>query len=194
MRSNIPTPPHHVNRSEVLDYKTYEENRDEKRKQILAIKRLRRIHLGNYLTLLFENHDTILYQIQEMIRVEKIVRESDIQEQIDTYNALLGKPGQLGCTLLIEITEENQRQLLLTEWNGLQKQIFARLPNDKKIYAEYDSAQTDGRRLSAVQYLTFEVDEAPTALGCDFPGMRETIELDTNLKTSLTEDLKKTLI
>ena len=89
-------PHHHVVRSEILDYQTYEDAREAERARIFEVKRPRRIHLGDHLTFLFENHDTIRYQIQEMVRTERIVRESSIREEIDTYNQTLGGSGHLG--------------------------------------------------------------------------------------------------
>ena len=82
-----------VTRQEILDYVTYEEQRDKFRKKIMKIKELRRINVASVLSFLFENTDTILYQIQEMIRVERIVKETYIQHEINTYNELLGDSG-----------------------------------------------------------------------------------------------------
>ena len=87
-----------VERSEIVDYVTYEEGRDAFRDEVMAAKSRRRVHLGEYLTLLMENHLTVQYQIQEMIRAERIVKEADIQREIDTYNELLGgEGGRIDC-------------------------------------------------------------------------------------------------
>ena len=94
-----------VERKEIIDYVTYEEQRDAVRDEAMAAKALRRVHIGEYLTLLFENHLTMRYQIQEMVRVERLVKEADIQHEIDTYNEVLGGEGEFGCTLLIEIDD-----------------------------------------------------------------------------------------
>ena len=91
----------HVSRKEILDYVTYEDQRSEVRENIMKIKEVRRINIGGVLSFLFENKDTVRYQIQEMMRVERIVKEADIQHEIKTYNEILGKSGELGCTLLI---------------------------------------------------------------------------------------------
>ena len=181
--------PHHVLRTEILDYQTYEDRREAERVRIFEIKRPRRVHLGDHLTFLFENHDTIRYQIQEMVRVERIVRESSIREEIDAYNEVLGGPGHLGCALLIEIEEEARRQPLLEEWMGLQEHLFAELPNNTRVYAEYDPAQVGERRLSAVQYLTFKLQESPVALGCDLPVLEGLVALDETQRVALAEDL-----
>ena len=104
-----------VTRKEILDYVTYEGQRDKIRKKIMKIKELRRINVGGVLSFLFENTDTVRYQIQEMIRVERIVKETDILHEIKTYNELLGDSGELGCTLLIEIDDPDVREEKLTQ-------------------------------------------------------------------------------
>ena len=105
-----------VTRQEILDYVTYEEQRDKFRKKIMKIKELRRINVAGVLSFLFENTDTVRYQIQEMIRVERMVKETDILHEIKTYNELLGDSGELGCTLLIEIDDPDERDEKLTQW------------------------------------------------------------------------------
>ena len=185
-------PHHHVVRSEILDYQTYEDAREAERARIFEVKRPRRIHLGDHLTFLFENHDTIRYQIQEMVRTERIVRESSIREEIDTYNQTLGGSGHLGCVLLIEIEEEARRKPLLEEWMGLQEHIFVELADGTGVYAKYDPAQVGDRRLSAVQYLTFNVADGPVALGCDLPALEGTVALDEGQRSALGEDLAAT--
>ena len=81
----------HVSREEILDYVTYEDQRSEVRENIMKIKEVRRINVGGVLSFLFENKDTVRYQIQEMMRVERIVKEADIQHEIKTYNEILGE-------------------------------------------------------------------------------------------------------
>ena len=186
--------PHHVKREEIIDYQTYSEKREEIRDEIMKIKASRRVHLGKYLTFLFENHETIKYQIQEITRAERTVRESSIQEEIAVYNSLLGVKGQLGCALLIEISEEEERQPLLTAWLGLQEHFYLVLTDGSRVYAEYDPAQVGEDRLSAVQYLTFSLDSPPVALGCDFESLNEEIELSKEQMEALAEDLSATQI
>src|ERR1043166_6519548 len=113
-----------VERSEIVDYLTYEDQRSAFRAEVMRAKASRRVHVGEHLTLLFENHTTIRYQIQEMIRAERIVRESDILHEIDTYNELLGDEGELGCTLLIEIPDPEVRGQMLHEWWDLPERVY----------------------------------------------------------------------
>jgi hypothetical protein len=110
-----------VLRSEIVDYQTYEEGREAARAAIFVEKAPRRVHVGEYLTFLFENHETIRYQIQEMTRVERMVKEADILHEIETYNEVLGGPGALGATLLIEVDSPEERAVRLREWVDLPK-------------------------------------------------------------------------
>src|SRR5438128_5894332 len=144
-----------VERSEIIDYVTYEEGRDAFREKVFAEKAPRRVHIGEYLTLLFENHLTMQYQIQEMIRTERIVKEADIQHEIETYNELLGGEGELGCTLLIEIDDPAVRNVKLKEWWSLPEKIYLLLEDGTRVRASFDERQRGGQRLSSVQYMTF---------------------------------------
>ena len=106
-------------REEILDFMTYIDRRDAMRPEILEAKRKRRISIGPYLMLLLENHQTVWYQIQEMMRVERIVREKDILHEIRTYNELIGKDGGVGACLLIGINDAEERAEKLTAWMDL---------------------------------------------------------------------------
>ena len=185
--------PHHVKRSEISDYQTYEENRGDTKSKIFEIKKHRRVHLGENLTFLFENHETIKYQIQEIMRVEKIVKESAILEELNTYNSFLGNSGELACVLLIEIEEESDRKPLLENWMGMEKCIYILDEVGNKIFAEHDPTQVGDRRLSAVQYLKFVIKEPPIAIGCTFDELAGEIELTKEQRNALAEDLSATL-
>ncbi|MGD8318057.1 MAG: DUF3501 family protein, partial [Myxococcales bacterium] len=108
-----------VDRSELLDYMTYGEKREPIRAAALRAKSVRRILVGEYFTFLFENRETVRYQIQEMMRTEQIVKEDDIKHELDTYNELLHPRGTLGCTLLIGIDDETERDEKLRSWMDL---------------------------------------------------------------------------
>ena len=184
---------HHVKRSEIIDYQTYEDHRAEIRSKVFEIKKPRRIHLGENLTFLFENHETIRYQILEIMRAEKIARESAILEELSTYNNFLGKSGELACVLLIEIEAESDRKPLLESWMGLEKCIYLLDRKGNKIFAQHDPTQVGDRRLSAVQYLKFVIKEPPVALGCTFDELAGEVELTKEQRNALAEDLAATL-
>jgi len=178
-------------RDEIVDYVTYEERRDPLRREVLAAKEARRVHLGAHFTLLFENRLTVRYQIQEMMRVERIVREADIQHEIDTYNELLGGPGELGCTLLIEIDDPAERTAKLSTWHGLPGRIYLELADGRRVHARMDRRQEDERRISAVHYLKFDTGGAPVvAAGLDYPGLEVQVDLDARQRAALHDDLR----
>jgi hypothetical protein len=182
-----------VERSDIVDFATYEDGRSMTRPPALAAKRARRLHLHENLTLLFENSDTLRYQIHEVMRVERMVREADILHEIATYNAILGAPGELGCVLLIEITDETQRRRFLNEWLGLQERLYVVLDDGSRVFARFDPAQVGQDRISAVHYLQFPVDgRVPVAIGTDFEGLESELTLMPEQVAALTEDLART--
>jgi hypothetical protein len=181
-----------VNRSEIIDYVSYSEIREKFQREVFEAKARRRVHVGEWFTFLFENALTIQYQIQEMMRAEKIVREKDILHEIDTYNSILGGDRELGCSLMIEIDDPQKRNLKLREWIDLPKHVYAELPGGTKSYARFDKAQIGEDRLSSVQYLKFPVGgETPVAIGIDLPGCEAKMFLTEDQKAAMGEDLKK---
>jgi Protein of unknown function (DUF3501) len=179
-----------VERSELVDYQTYDDIRSGFREQAMAAKAARRVHVGPHLTFLFENTLTIRYQIQEMMRTERIVRERDIQHELETYNAVLGGPGELGCTLLIEIDDPDERARRLREWYDLPPHLYAKLDDGTKVRPAFDEAQRGDGRLSSVQYLKFPVaGRVPAALGADLPGLDAEAALSPEQRAALAEDL-----
>jgi hypothetical protein len=180
-----------VARSEIVDYATYGERREKIQRIVLEEKRRRRVHLGDNLTFLFENRDTIRYQIQEMLRIEKIVKEVEIQHEIETYNEILGGEGELGATLLIEIDDPEQRDVLLREWKTLPAHLYVKTDGDDKVYAHIDSRQVGTDRLSSVQYLKFDTKgNVPLKIGSDFPGLQLEAELSAEQRAALEQDLR----
>ncbi|MFT7626192.1 MAG: hypothetical protein ACI9WU_005387 [Myxococcota bacterium] len=181
-----------VTRDEILDTPIYSAQRNDRRAVIFPAKELRRIHVGSYLTFLFENHDTILYQIQEMLRIEGTTVEAEIQHELKTYNELLGQPGDLGCTLLIEIDDPLKRDLVLRKWLHLPKHIYALTADGEKVRAVYDERQVGTDRVSAVQYMTFPVrGRTPVALGLDAPDLDFEQPLSDASRAAFTEDLAR---
>lgn len=179
-----------VERSSILDYVTYEERRESLRPRILAEKALRRVHVGGALTVLFENADTVRYQVQEMVRIERIVRETDIQHELDTYNELLGGDGELGATLLIEIDDPVERAAKLTAWLELPWHLYAELEDGEKVYARFDERQIGEGRLSSVHYVKFAVGgRTPVAVGCDLQGVEARAALSAGTREALRADL-----
>jgi hypothetical protein len=179
-----------VRREELLPYDAYLKARDEIRPAIIEAKRPRRVHVGPHLTLLFENTATIRYQVQEMVKAEHMTREADIQHELTTYNELLGRPGELGATLLIELTEPAERDEKLRAWLGLPHHLYLALEDGTRVRATFDERQVGQDRLSSVQYLKFDVKgRVPVAAGCDLPSYTEEAPLAADQREALRQDL-----
>jgi len=180
-----------IERSELVDYQTYEDSRAETRPRALAAKKARRIHVGDHLTFLFENRETIRYQVQEMMRVERIVREAEIQHELDTYNELLHDDGSLGASLLIGIDDEDERNVKLREWLGLPSTLYAKLEDGTLVRPEFDPRQVGDDRLSSVQYLKFPLGgQTPVALGADHENLTVEVALTDAQRAALSADLE----
>ncbi|BDG10728.1 DUF3501 family protein [Anaeromyxobacter paludicola] len=180
-----------ISRSEILKLEEYDARRTAIRAEVLELKKPRRVHAGP-LTFLFENADTVRYQVQEMVRAERLYRDAEIQHEVDTYNELLGGPGELGCTLLIELTDPEERDRKLRAWAGLPERLYARLPGGRLVRPTYDRRQVGDDRLSSVQYLRFPVGgEAPVAVGCDLPALSLETALTEAQRAALAQDLAR---
>ncbi|HEX9399185.1 MAG TPA: DUF3501 family protein [Anaeromyxobacter sp.] len=179
-----------VRRDEILELAAYERSRAEIRASILEAKRVRRVHVAGVLTLLFENAATTRYQIQEMVRAERMTGEPEIRHELDTYNELLGREGELGVSLLIELPEPEERDLKLREWLALPRHLYLRLDDGEKARATYDARQVGTDRLSSVQYLKFDVrGHVPVAAGSDLPQLQAETALTAEQRDALAADL-----
>jgi hypothetical protein len=146
-----------VELSEIKNIAAYEVEREQWRPQVLAIKDRRRIRLGNHITFLFENRDTVRYQIQEMMRIERIVKEHDIAHEVKTYNELIPEPGELSASLLIEYESPEERAVKLHELLGLEQHLWFYVNGSGRSRAIFDMRQMATDRISSVQYVKFEL-------------------------------------
>jgi hypothetical protein len=180
-----------IRTSEILPYDDYELRRDALRARAMEEKRPRRVHVGPVLTFLFENAATIRYQVQEMVRAERMRRPEEIQHEVDTYNELLGGPGELGCSLLVELTDPRERDEKLRAWKGLPAHLYVRLADGRKVRPVFDPRQVGEDRLSSVQYLRFPVGGAtPIAVGCDLAPLAGEAALTPAQRAALEADLR----
>ncbi|MFZ9888860.1 MAG: DUF3501 family protein [Myxococcota bacterium] len=121
---------------------------------------------------------------------EQIVREADIQHELATYNELLGGDGELGCTLLIELDDPQERAVKLRQWLALPRHLYAKLDDGTRVSASFDERQLGDDRLSSVQYLKFPVGgRPPVALGVDLEGLSAEVELTPAQRDALATDL-----
>ncbi len=181
----------HVTRQEILDFETYADQRDAIRASAMAAKDLRRVHAGPHLTFLFENRETVRYQVLEMVRAERMVREADIRHELDTYNALMGGPDDLGATLLIEIEDEGERAERLRRWRDLPGTIALVLEDGRKVPALWDEEQMNEEKLSSVQFLRFPAGRGsrPVGLVVDHPELAVEVAFNPATRQALAADL-----
>ena len=149
--------------SEILNIADYELTRETFRPRVMAIKARRRIALGPHLTLLFENRETVRYQIQEMMRIERIVKPEDIVHEVETYNELLPSTGELSGCLLIEYEDPEERQVKLVELLGLENHVWLNVGDLPPSKVRLDDRQISPHRISAVQY--FKIPLTPNQMG-----------------------------
>ncbi len=192
--------------ADVLDTRAYERERDSIRSSVMDLRVVRRIHLGTVISLVFENRETMLYQVQEMARAEKMVTDAQVQHELDTYNELIPDPGFLSATLFIECTTDEEMKLWFPQLVGIERSIEIRLGNDddpgqivvKSIpEAAHDAQLTREGTTSAVHYLRFDVGNAnaerfltgPTDIVCTHPSYLERMDLTDANRQSLAGDL-----
>lgn len=141
---------------EIKNIAEYEVERETWRPQVLAIKDRRRIRVGGHLTFLFENRETVRYQIQEMMRIERIVKAHDIAHEVETYNELIPKVNGLAASLLIEYETPELRAVWLRKLLGLENHIWFEVGSMPRVKAVFDDRQISTDRLSSVQYISFQ--------------------------------------
>ncbi|HEY7725948.1 MAG TPA: DUF3501 family protein [Anaeromyxobacteraceae bacterium] len=179
-----------VERSEILDLAAYDRERDRLHAAAMEAKEARRVEVGPWLTFLFESRETVRDQIQEMIRAERLYREAEIAHEVETYNELLGGPGELGCSLLIGIPDPAERDAKLRRWLPLVDHLYVRTASGRTVRPTYDRRQVGEERLSSVQYLKFALgNDAPVAVGCDLPDLRAETPLGPAQREALARDL-----
>jgi hypothetical protein len=188
-----------LTRADIRGPVLYEAIRDDLRKRVIELKRVRRVSVGPSVSIVFENRATMILQIEEMCRAERIVEPSKIQDEIDIYNAILPDDGQLGATLLVEITEESQIAPTLERLVGLQDHVWL-IIGGERIKGEFDPGQFEGDKLAAVQYLKFTLSAAAqkalttsdtaVAVAIDHPNYRHEARLGEASRASLAQDLE----
>lgn len=148
-----------IERSEILSIGEYETIRPHFRERIIAMKKPRRIAVGEHISVIFENRDTVLYQIQEMLRTERITAEPAIEHEIATYNDLVPGENQLSITLFVEIPDALLREQKLIELAGLEHSVALEIDGES-LPAQGDFAGVLPGRTTAVHYFKFELSPA----------------------------------
>ncbi len=141
---------------DLIGYAEYEREREDYRRRIIALKEFRRISVGPKVTLVFENRETVQFQIQEMIRTERIVDPAKVQEELDVYNALLPSTGELSATLFIEITESADIKRDLDAFQGIdQGRTVSLAAGPYTAYGDFEGGHSMAGKISAVHFLRF---------------------------------------
>lgn len=177
----------------------YEKIRDSYRQGIMEEKKKRRIQVGPYVSLTFENRETILFQIHEMLRVERVEDPAKIQEEVDVYNDLIPDEGELSATLFIEITEEAKIKEVLDRLIGIDKPnvVYFQI-GKKKVPAVFEGGRSTEEKISAVHYVRFKWSptlieafrsEKENYLVIEHPSYKERALISEETKKALLEDL-----
>ena len=147
-----------LNKSDLFSLEEYSINRDSFRKKVFEEKQHRKVYIGEHVVLLFENKKTIQYQIQEMLRIEKIFDAEGIQEELDAYNPLIPDGSNLKAVMLIEYPNVEERKEKLKILKGIERKIWIKVGSHNKVFAiaDEDLEREDETKTSAVHYLRYE--------------------------------------
>lgn len=147
---------------DILPLVEYEKIREDSRRRIWEIKKVRRLIVGDYISILFENRETVIHQIQEMIRAEQIKDPIRVQEEIDAYNPLIPDQGELGATFFIEIEEQERIKEILDSLMGIDDIgiVYIYINEHIKISALFEKGRSKEDKISAVHYVKFKFNEA----------------------------------
>jgi hypothetical protein len=197
-----------IRRRDILDLAEYEKIRNDARKRVIDIKKIRRVALGELVTLVFENRDTVLSQIQEMIRAEHIEDDRKILHEIETYNELIPDAGELSATLFIEMADPSRIQREMDRFQGIDsgEALYLRLGHPK-IFGRFETGRSNEKKLSAVHYIRFPLfstgssrvgvaevkrlfDQGEVELVLFHPGYQSSAVLSPELKAELIRDLE----
>jgi len=189
-----------IERASLLSLETYARERDAFRARVIEHKRHRTVALGDHVTLIFEDELTIRYQIQEMLRIERIFEEAGIRHELDTYNPLVPDGGNLKATMMLEYPDVAQRQHALARLKGVEDRVWVQVAGCERVcaIADEDLERENEDKTSAVHFLRFELDEkmrkalrsgAGLAIGVDHPQYQAAVEAAPAVRAALAADL-----
>jgi hypothetical protein len=193
--------------ADIADLRAYEREREDFRRRVIELKKRRRVHVGPVLTLVFENRDTIRFQIQEMARVERLITDEAIQGELDTYNPLVPDAGQLCATVFLELTTEDELRQWLPRLVGIERSIGLRVGGDggaggplmrAEPEAAHASPLTREETTASVHYVWWQLgaievtalEAGPVHLVVDHPEYAHDVELGADTLAELLSDLR----
>jgi hypothetical protein len=185
----------------LLTLEAYAKERGAFRARVIEHKRARTVHLGEHVTLLFEDELTIRYQIQEMLRIEKMFEQAGIEDELDVYNPLIPDGSNLKATMLIEYEDENERRDALARLKGIEDRVWVRVDDLPAVHAiaDEDLERANAQKTSSVHFLRFELTASMIAgfrggenirLGVDHPAYQVSVELPEPVRNALAADFR----
>jgi hypothetical protein len=191
-----------ITRDSLMTLEAYARERPQFRARVMAHKKDRTLHLGEHVTLIFEDELTIRYQVQEMLRVERIFEEAGIQDELNAYNPLIPDGANWKATMMIEYPDAEERGRMLARLIGIEDRVWVQVEGHARVYAiaDEDLERETEEKTSSVHFLRFELDGvmagavkrgARLAAGIDHPQYRVAIDdLPPAVRSSLTRDLQ----
>ena len=190
-----------IARDSLLTLEAYARERTAFRARVLEHKKLRTVHIGNHVTLLFEDELTIRYQVQEMLRIEKTFEEAGIQDELDAYNPLVPDGTNWKATMLIEYEDVEDRKRALAELTGIERRVWVRVADAEPVYAiaDEDLERARPEKTASVHFLRFELAPgmistlkagAALAIGVDHPRYNAAVDpVPEPVRKALLSDL-----
>ncbi len=191
-----------IKRESLLPLEAYARERNAFRARVMAHKKDRTVHLGEHVTLLFEDELTIRYQVQEMLRIERIFEEEGIRHELEAYNPLVPDGANWKATMLIEYPEDDERRRMLAKLKGIEARVWVEVEGAPRVYAiaDEDLERENEEKTSSVHFLRFELDAASRArlkagaalsIGVDQPAYRHALQpVGAATSAALQKDLR----
>jgi hypothetical protein len=189
-----------IRRESLLSLEAYAKQRSQFRAKVMEHKKRRTVHLGGNLTLQFEDELTVRYQVQEMLRIERIFEEEGIQHELDAYNPLVPDGSNWKATMMLEYPDPDERRRMLAVLKGIEGRVWVRVGALEPVYAiaDEDLERENEQKTSSVHFLRFELDTAmrerlrggvPVRVGVDHPQYRAAVDLEPEVRAALASDL-----
>ncbi len=190
-----------IKRESLLSLEAYARERNAFRSKVMEHKKRRRVHLGEHLTLLFEDELTIRYQLQEMLRIERIFEEEGIRHELEAYNPLVPDGSNWKATMLIEYPDADERKRALERLKGIEDRVWVEVAGHERVpsIADEDLERENEEKTSSVHFLRFELSApmrqalrqgAALTVGVDHPQYTATTQLGPEVRAALAADLR----
>ena len=189
-----------IERNSLMTLETYARERPNFRARIIAHKKNRTVHLGDHITLIFEDELTMRYQVQEMLRAERMFEEAGIKDELDAYNPLIPDGRNFKATMMIEYPDPQERKQWLARLIGIAEKIWVQAGGCERVWAiaDEDLDRENAEKTSAVHFLRFQLNEemarkikqaGELAIGVDHPDYRVSVQAGPTTRSLLAQDL-----